>query len=430
MALIHEWLLKDNLKDTAGTVDLVPYGSGVAQYKNGKVYLDGNYGLKTPTAMPLPTTYTLSIMAGVENASTGFIQMLFGNGMGNGGVGSAAQGIAVGYNNVCCMTGGGDSQTKTVEVLVPNILKHYVMTISNGSVINIYADGQPIVVNANVSSATMVNPITIGGFVNSPTTGSGVYWGFTKGNIANARIYNSVLTPSEVLSLYASDISTIKYLVLSAGNLLSYQGAAWNTVGSFPATEALFKAQGMYTMQSKAGLDLLPNTYSVFGWTTDTTKLSAVASVKAVPFAQVVLAKGDISLESVECINYASIIDTEALIVISVDSGLTWKTWNDKWVDIDVSDVQNVLNNGIVASVFNSRTKAEWSSLVNGSKKIRFGYALSIANSAAQSNLDAISINIDMHGRWKQDKDSDVFFAGSGTVQVQLYSTGDYKINY
>ncbi|OOO66786.1 signal peptidase II [Clostridium tepidum] len=156
-------------------------------------------------------------------------------------------------------------------------------------------------------------------------------------------------------------------------------------------------------------------------------------TTKAIPFDRLLIPKGDMNLSNVEHIDYFKLTATgkNIRIVCSVDSGKTWKTFNnEKWVDVNL-DVESVRNNGMTIELFNSINDVFWNELVTA-KRIRFAYLFSQDSIADVEELDNLDLRYDGEGKWVQAKEDtfDVVYASNTLLQVYVKFSGDIKINY
>ena len=158
-------------------------------------------------------------------------------------------------------------------------------------------------------------------------------------------------------------------------------------------------------------------------------------------FNKLILAKGDIDLRSANCFNSATLNSTTTgssviKLIVSVDSGVTWKTFSaGSWNNINPT-ITDVNNSGITKTVLNAITKTQWELLLTSiPEKIRFGYLLNQSLSTESCNTNSISINVDMLGVWRKQSDSTGYYYDIGGRQgdliiISLLSSGDFKINY
>ncbi|MBV1816842.1 signal peptidase II [Clostridium cochlearium] len=156
-------------------------------------------------------------------------------------------------------------------------------------------------------------------------------------------------------------------------------------------------------------------------------------TTKAIPFDRLLIPKGDMNLSNVEHIDYFKLTATgkNIRIVCSVDSGNTWKTFNnEKWVDVNL-DIDSVRASGMTIELFNSINDVFWNELVT-THKIRFAYLFSQDSIADVEELDNLDLQYDGEGKWVQAKEDtfDVVYASNTLLQVYVKFSGDIKINY
>lgn len=161
-----------------------------------------------------------------------------------------------------------------------------------------------------------------------------------------------------------------------------------------------------------------------------------IINLTAIPPDRLLIANGDKDLSYVENIDYFKVTATGAniKIICSMDSGVTWKTFNadntDHWEDINLT-VDDVKQNGIDITTFNAISSTDWN-LLNTNKKIRFAYLLSMDNIEDVENIDNLDLQYDGQGKWIQAKEDtyDVIYSSNTNLQVFLKFGGDVKINY
>ncbi|WP_368488365.1 signal peptidase II [Clostridium sp. BJN0013] len=156
-------------------------------------------------------------------------------------------------------------------------------------------------------------------------------------------------------------------------------------------------------------------------------------NLTAIPLDRLLIASGDKDLSYVDNINYFKITGAgdNLKIVASVDSGVTWKTFNaDHWEDVNLT-AEDVKTRGININTFNAINSTYWN-LLNTNKKIRFAYLLSMDSIHDIENIDNLDLQYDGKGKWLEAKESeyDVEYASNTALQVFLKFSGDVKINY
>lgn len=156
-------------------------------------------------------------------------------------------------------------------------------------------------------------------------------------------------------------------------------------------------------------------------------------NLTAIPKDRLLIASGDKDLSYVDNIDYFKIAATgiNIKIVASVDSGVTWKTFNaDHWENINLN-VEDIKEKGIDIATFNVINSTYWN-LLNTNKKIRFAYLFSLDDIADIENVDNLDLEYDGKGKWLEVKESeyDVEYASNTQLQVFIKFSGDIKINY
>ncbi|OAA92992.1 hypothetical protein [Clostridium coskatii] len=161
--------------------------------------------------------------------------------------------------------------------------------------------------------------------------------------------------------------------------------------------------------------------------------VSEILTVTAVPPDRLLIASGDKDLSYVQNIDYFKLTGTGSnlRVVISVDGGTTWKTFNtDHWEDISLT-MNDVKTKGIDMSIFNAINSTYWN-LLNANKKIRFAYLLSMNSISDTESIDNLDLQYDGQGKWIQAKEDmyDVVYVSNTQLQVLVKFSGDIKINY
>lgn len=246
-------------------------------------------------------------------------------------------------------------------------------------------------------------------------------------------------TPTLVMQFY-------KYLFQDAGKVWTFSSGNKTLVGDLPVTQTMFTTYGLDdpSVVNNAAFsqfnDLNP---IVLSFAPDPTLIPQSFSLSGVPYNKLVLANSDIGLLSAQCINSITLTSTSAgagilRVIVSTDSGITWKTWdavNSIWSTIDINDILSIETKGMTATVINGRSKDNWTTLIGTvSKTIRFGYYFKVATALIDTAAtNTISMNIDMRGAWEEcavKTDFRALHATPSSIQVSLLGTGDYKINY
>lgn len=162
-------------------------------------------------------------------------------------------------------------------------------------------------------------------------------------------------------------------------------------------------------------------------------------TIAATPTAQIVLANGDIDLTGIESLdsitwNSASIGLSIALLVVSVDQGVTWKALNGgSWGNVNISDKDDVELKGMNDALVDALTVAELELLRNGSNTLRFGYYLDQRLVSESAYNDSISISISMPGYNAipdTSRYSMTYEQATKTISYTFTENGTYTINY
>jgi hypothetical protein len=175
------------------------------------------------------------------------------------------------------------------------------------------------------------------------------------------------------------------------------------------------------------------NFKDIISITQNTDGLDEIIDINAIPKDRFLMASGDKDLSSVGNIDYFNITGTgnNLKIIVSIDSGVTWQTFNtDHWENIELN-IDEVKFNGINITIFNNINSTYWN-LLNTNKKIRFAYLLSVDNITDIEKVDNLELQYDSQGKWIQAKEDsyDVEYASNTQLQIFIKFSGDIKINY
>lgn len=156
-------------------------------------------------------------------------------------------------------------------------------------------------------------------------------------------------------------------------------------------------------------------------------------TMNAVPNNRILFMNSDYNLSNVDNIDYFNITATGNIrVVSSVDSGENWLTYkNGNWTNVDITNLEDILANGITITDFNNISSSAWNSL-NYTKKIRFAILFSMNNISDIVNVDELNVQYDAQGYWQEAKDSeyDVIYVSNTLLQVAIKIATDIKINY
>ena len=187
--------------------------------------------------------------------------------------------------------------------------------------------------------------------------------------------FRPVLT---VESLYTP---TIKYLFEDNGEYKSFDGSTWTSHGT-TIDESVFLNSGMSDLSSidSAALDLLTSdTPKLLMYHDDSNKTSATANVEVTPNGQLVFPTGDIDVSyGVQSFSINAVAENNSIlkIIVSVDQGTSWFTFDGaSWVSIQADEV-SVKNNGMTPTMLSNLTESQIDDLIGESNTLRFAYYL------------------------------------------------------
>lgn len=199
-------------------------------------------------------------------------------------------------------------------------------------------------------------------------SGGGGYRGGVRGSNAGSS-FNAGEEPHAILNTVRTDgsvdiIQTIIYkkLVLNNtdGKYYYHNGTAWVSIGD-TATGAEFEEYGME--QIKFALLSYFTDYKIYAYTgdADDTKISTLithkplvqsaARIVSIDFTNKILTSGHLTATS------------EARVLVSVNEGKTWQTYNNGWQEVDVSDLSLAFAGAMPATAFNAVHKNSWAVL-------------------------------------------------------------------
>lgn len=158
-------------------------------------------------------------------------------------------------------------------------------------------------------------------------------------------------------------------------------------------------------------------------------------NVDYVPEHQLLLASGDIKIESVGSINHVKVEhdiseDAQIKVISSVDGGTTWQAFNGEWYDVGPNR-DDVLASGTPIDEFNDIPPIAWNEYRGESDIVRFGYLINVNDGDAM--VKSIGMSYDAHGEWTSVYHGEWYdykYVDNSTLVVNLKKDGDFKINY
>jgi hypothetical protein len=260
--------------------------------------------------------------------------------------------------------------------------------------------------------------------------------------------YQPTYWHSTVFRVYGEIIEPPDRFLIRDNNLLKTYNTAWETLSDEGTTiEELFKTSGMKKLDALytevlvnevpyKPLDDLSNNFEVLYFTELLNESSSVTlNIDSEP--QLVVAKGDIDLRTIEYINQfrftVSEIGTSRIkYSISVDSGNSWLTYiNGDFAEIN--SVESTSASGMDTVTINSIPTDKWNEVVSNTEKIRFAYYLELDSMGDELLVDELVLDCKMRGTWLslvEKRDFDYTYPNKTLLKVKLFSDGDYKINY
>lgn len=160
--------------------------------------------------------------------------------------------------------------------------------------------------------------------------------------------------------------------------------------------------------------------------------------IQAIPKTGIVLPRRMLSLKAYDHIKSVT-LKTELLgngllrIAMTTDQK-TYKAYDAVarvWRGIDITGIEDIKQNGMTAEVLNAIPESVWKKL--DSNKIGFAYYLDKESPSDKANVDKLSFLVDMKGSWKRgiyNSDYTYEYTSEDTLQVDIYTSGDFKINY
>ncbi|MCM8710839.1 hypothetical protein M2651_07335 [Clostridium sp. SYSU_GA19001] len=190
-----------------------------------------------------------------------------------------------------------------------------------------------------------------------------------------------------------------KFLMVDSDGVKNYQGSTWTKIGDLPLTEEMFKTYGVDILPaSMAGLSGTSPALYIY---TDNPDIKAnknsnrffiEKTVTSKP--KVIIQNYDFNIHDGKTINKLEAIvqytkkdsnlndvttNGKIRIALSVDSGLSWLTYNinaSSFESIDITDSAAFLANGINPTILTSLDYAALNAMIAQDRKLRFAYIL------------------------------------------------------
>lgn len=262
--------------------------------------------------------------------------------------------------------------------------------------------------------------------------------------VVGSNNYNLI---SDAPTLLFSAINKYLFKNNITGEYLAPTGiSSWMNLGTGPITEQNFLDRGVEdfnvfdnTILNSINSGFLGDNPGILNYIDDPNVISRDLTIDYIPEPQLILANGDIDISSISDIDNINLVSSEVefgilRIIASIDSGVTWYTFNGtNWITVDVEDFNDVKTNGMTTSTLNTLTSQEIMELIGVPGTLRFGYYMEIGTLLDSISTDSISITIDMQGEWEKaihKVDYNYDYPNNTKLSVELYTSGDFKINY
>ena len=210
----------------------------------------------------------------------------------------------------------------------------------------------------------------------------------------------------------------------------------WENVGT--ATDSLstlFENYGMDNVPEVDFLDILSKKILI---EKHSNADEPVIQLTAIPYPQLIIQNENIDIPALQHINtliLSTNITGDGIIktVFSVNNGTTWKTYDavtETFIDIDITNIDNVKNNGIDTVTFNN-LGIKWNDIIK-ENKVKFAYYLGQENITDKAELSQLRINMDYTDSWIKAAHPTEYgykFDNKGAY-VTFNIDGTFKVNY
>ncbi|AKA71215.1 hypothetical protein [Clostridium scatologenes] len=153
-------------------------------------------------------------------------------------------------------------------------------------------------------------------------------------------------------------------------------------------------------------------------------------NIQAIPQDELVVANSYIDLSGVQNIDKFTATGSEIKIV--VNNGTNWFTWDGNNFTPIEANPSAVLANGIDINTFNNIPSNAWNDLLLTSKKVKFGYLLSMNNITDNVKASSLNVQIDLTGYYTKALAGTDYTINlkQSVIDVIFNSDGSYIVNY
>lgn len=242
------------------------------------------------------------------------------------------------------------------------------------------------------------------------------------------------------LKCFGEWIKPIKFLIKDGTNYKTYTGSSWEIVTSDTPTSEDFLNYGFEDINNLINNFSNFNTIQILMYSTDNLSSEKNIIFDAIPKSLIIKQQDDILLSDVLNINHITFNHNQTNLnsikcFVSNDLGESYYSFkNSNWNVYDVNKV-NILNYGMTLNEINQLTNLEWKSFFNNTySKLRFIFLIDLLNISNICNIDYLNLTVDIKGVWEICANTHSVYKfkyiNNNLIKAELYSPGNYKINY
>lgn len=194
----------------------------------------------------------------------------------------------------------------------------------------------------------------------------------------------------------------IKYLMVDGNDVKNWDSVSLSyvKVSELPLTAEKFQTYGDDTYhKERTGLISTSPVLKIWSSLAEMIAPQITETIKPKPI--IVNMKEDILFSEayiIDIVNAVVNLDNTGngiiTFIVSIDSGVTWKTWNgSSWILVDITNIQYVKTKGMSVTVLQGITEAQWASLGLSDKKIRFAWYMEVTASTDILKIRQIRVN-------------------------------------
>jgi hypothetical protein len=226
---------------------------------------------------------------------------------------------------------------------------------------------------------------------------------------------------------------------------MKYNGASWELVSQEMPDENTFIDNAHTSISfldrstgGASAIDSLPEEFEIVSLTFESELQGRRFNSKTVPPAQIVPPSGDISIQGISHIlgfevDVTSEGSSRILYAVSVDRGATWHSYKSGSFTPLTLDAEGIAANGMTTGELQLIPENKWTEFAGDSDTFRLAYYMEVDSSTDAVMIDELRMNYRMDGGWEspaQGVDYDYHYPTNESLSIQVYSSGDYKVNY